>query len=311
MITVRLLFLVLSLGAAPAAAAADIGRLTRWLSPGADIVAHLTRSPGECIAAANGDDEAYLIAVGRAAFRTPYLLGGQAARAGLSCQSCHIDGGGNRDFFLEGLSGEPGTADVTSSIFSKVRDDGEFNPAPIPSLIDSGGKTVFGVHAPKGSIREFVSAAITDEFQGAAPSDAVLDGVAAYVGALSSEHCPTSPVARDVGRDAQEASERLALAASALGRGDTASADFLLLSAQSGLGEIHSRFDGAQFDHQRARIAEIARAAGALRGVPDAEAIAELARKTRRLGDELRPHQNNSLYDADAIRAALMFEATD
>ncbi|MGF7473737.1 hypothetical protein WFJ45_23635, partial [Salmonella enterica subsp. enterica serovar Minnesota] len=70
--------------------------------------------------------------IGRAAFNSPLLLGGQAARAGLSCASCHRNGRGNPDFHFPGISGAPGTADVTASLLSSHRGDGQFNPKPIP-----------------------------------------------------------------------------------------------------------------------------------------------------------------------------------
>ena len=98
-------FILAAALAGPASADDGLSTLTRWLAPGADVVARLTRSPGECLAPGDDDQARYLIAIGRAAFRTPFLLGGQAARGGLSCNACHIDGGDNPDFFLRGLSG--------------------------------------------------------------------------------------------------------------------------------------------------------------------------------------------------------------
>ena len=54
-----------------------------WLAPSADAVAAMTTRPGECLAAAHDADTAYLRNVGRAAFYSPFLFGGQAARGGL------------------------------------------------------------------------------------------------------------------------------------------------------------------------------------------------------------------------------------
>ncbi len=150
--------------AAPLAVAAEPLDEARWARPGADLVSLLTTSPGECLRPPADEEDAYNIEVGRAAFRTPFLFGGVAARAGLSCNSCHRDGQGNPDFFLDGLSGEPGTADVTSSIFSKVREDGAFNPVKIPTLVGAGKKASFGTVSPHGSLDAFISSAVDKEF---------------------------------------------------------------------------------------------------------------------------------------------------
>ncbi|MEX0645921.1 MAG: hypothetical protein WD076_11455, partial [Parvularculaceae bacterium] len=121
----------------------------RWTAANTDLVAFLAASPGECLRKAEDAETRYRVEIGRVAFRSPLLFGGQAARAGLSCNSCHRDGRDNPDFYLEGLSSAPGTADVTSSLMSKVREDGAFNPAPIPSLVGVAAKARFGTVAPQ------------------------------------------------------------------------------------------------------------------------------------------------------------------
>jgi len=96
----------------------------KWIRPGTDIVQVLSEEPGECLPISdvrNPDIE-----LGRAAFRSPFLLGGQAARQGLTCQACHMQGQTNSHFFVVGLSGEPGTADVTNFHFSDDLGDENF-----------------------------------------------------------------------------------------------------------------------------------------------------------------------------------------
>ena len=132
--TGALALLAASFGTLAAAEAADVPlRALRWIAPTADP-AVLTRAPHECVRAPRAPDQALLVEVGRAAFRTPVVLGGQAARAGLSCDSCHRNGRGNPDFRFPGVSGAPGTADVTSSLFSSHRGNGVDDPKPIPDL---------------------------------------------------------------------------------------------------------------------------------------------------------------------------------
>jgi len=235
-----------------------------WARPGADIVSLLTTSPGECVKAPEGADEAYAFEVGRAAFRTPFLFGGTAARAGLSCNSCHRDGRDNPDFFLEGLSGAPGTADVTSSMFSKVREDGVFNPVAIPTLVDAVRKSSFGTVSPHGAIEAFVASAVDEEF-GGAPPRAVVSAIAAYVGRLNSAHCPASPEKRTLGRAMLDVRHALLAAETALQKGEAETADFLLVAARDGLGRVHARMPGEKLREERAALTRLSAAIGAFR----------------------------------------------
>ena len=161
----------------------------RWLAPSADRVRALGSLPTECLGPARDADQAYAIDVGRAAFRTPLLLGGQAARAGLSCESCHRAGRNNPDFFFPGISGVPGTADVTTPLLSTHEDDGVVDPKPIPDL--SGPKSKLKVsQAPGGdALQSHIHGIATREFDGAEPPPAVMAGLAAYVRALSPDAC--------------------------------------------------------------------------------------------------------------------------
>ena len=68
----------LALGAAPSSRP-PLAAL-RWLAPGADAAAILTHRPPECLVVPADRDEAWRVEVGRAAFRTPLLLGGQLRR---------------------------------------------------------------------------------------------------------------------------------------------------------------------------------------------------------------------------------------
>ena len=137
--TRALALVVASLGTLAAARAADVAlspplRAMRWIAPATNAAVALTRAPHECVREPKTPNEALLVEVGRATFRTPVVLGGQAARAGLSCDSCHRNGRGNPDFRFPGVSGAPGTADVTSSLFSSHRGNGVDDPKPIPDL---------------------------------------------------------------------------------------------------------------------------------------------------------------------------------
>lgn len=81
--------------------------------------------------------------------------GGQAARAGLSFESCHRSGRPHPQFLFPGASGAPGTADVTASLFSSHRGNGRDDPVPIPDL--SG---------PRARLAPFIHGLVTQEFDG-------------------------------------------------------------------------------------------------------------------------------------------------
>ncbi|HEY5106905.1 MAG TPA: hypothetical protein VII73_09060 [Caulobacteraceae bacterium] len=229
----------------------------RWLAPGADAARLLTRMPVECLTPSTDPNLAYEIELGRAAFRSPLLLGGQAARAGLACDSCHQNGRANANFDFPGLSGAPGTADVTSSLMSSHRGDGIDNPRPIPDL--GGPRQAFKVSRVPGSsdLRLFIDGLITQEFDGAPPPPAVLSGLAAYVRALTPQACPGGAAWRVLSVDDAVADARRAVrtALGALARGDAPSAVVMIKAARAQLGNIAERYPGASLAPQRQGLA--------------------------------------------------------
>jgi len=290
-----LLPLALLPGAAPDAVPI---REARWLAPAA-LPGGLLREPAECFARPRDPAERRLAAIGRVAFRTPLLLGGQAARAGLSCASCHRNGRGNPDFLFPGLSAGPGTADVTASLMSSHRGDGRFNPKPIPDL--AGPRAALKVpQDPAGrQLEAFIRGLVVEEFDGPEPPSPVLDGLAAYVRALRPEAC---------GRGDRRVSlaSRLALVGEAAElalaeQGETRR--LLLAAARSQLGAIDERFAIAGGAPARALLREADRELRALRaGTGSAEAWRRRWPAWRRALLRLERH---SLFDARRLRAAL------
>jgi hypothetical protein len=159
-------------------------RDARWLtSP--DLVADLTRQPVECRSISHDAALRRSEEIGRVAFRAPLLLGGQAARAGLSCATCHRNGRTNPHFDFPGLSGDAGTADVTASLMSSHRGDGIFNPKPIPDLAGDPAKLKVSRNPAKEDLKKFIHGLITQEFDGPEPPPAALNGLVAYVRSVS------------------------------------------------------------------------------------------------------------------------------
>ena len=224
---------------------------SRWVAPGR-LVGALTRQPVECLAVPADRSTAKQIAIGRAAFRTPMLLGGQAARAGLSCASCHRNGRDNRDFFLTGLSDAPGTADVTSSLMSKLRGDALFNPKPIPDLAADAATQKISRDATSGDLERFLTGQIIEEFDGHAPSPRVLAGLAAYVRAIRSDACPANAIYEPITVSALL--HDVEAATDAARETDAATARLMLSSARWTLGRIDERYTTAELAAVRVKI---------------------------------------------------------
>jgi hypothetical protein len=263
-------FLSLVLAASAIAAAPDLDAIhaARWLPPSADRARALGSIPTECLTPAGDPEAAYRIEVGRAAFKTPLLLGGQAGRAGLACDSCHESGRTNPDFFFPGVSGAPGTA-TRAALLSSHPSEGIDQPKPIPDLSAAKASLKVDQDPKSGALEPFVSGLVTDEFDGAAPPPAVIDGLAAYVRALSPAACPAEarqPLTPAVYVD--NARRAVRVARQSLARDDRPTAVFLTEAARSQLGLIFERLDQPDADQARAALK-----AAALELAADAEAI--------------------------------------
>jgi len=233
-------------------------RDARWLQT-RDLAADLTRQPAECLALPSDPVMRRSVEIGRIAFRAPLLLGGQAARVGMSCSTCHRNGRTNPDFHFPGLSGAPGTADVTSSIMSEHRGDGIFNPVPIPDL---GGDPKKLKQKGTPNLKTFIHGLITQEFNGHEPPSRVLEGLTAYVNQISPAACGgrvSAPVALNAMLEDVDAA--VGLAQETLTSGDEPTTRLMLGAARSTLGSIDERFqvpgDEASRDILRQADAEL------------------------------------------------------
>lgn len=161
----------------------------KWIRADADISAVLTIEPSECLPELGRVGNAGQLKLGRLAFRSPYLLGGQATRRGLSCHTCHTNGDVNKDFFIQGLSGETGTADVTSFHFSTTLGDETFNPKAIPSLVSLPDPIDLEARNEREA---FILRLVEKEFDGNTPSKMISDALIAYVNTLDPQYCSSS-----------------------------------------------------------------------------------------------------------------------
>lgn len=265
-----------------------------WTPAGETLTHDLTHSAGECLAFRSEPIE-----IGRALFRSPALLGGPAARAGLSCHACHSDGSINTRFLLPELTDRAGHADVTSEWASETRGDGVANPVPIPDLAGSGGRTAFG----RGQLPldGFVRTVIEEEFQGPPPPQQAFEGVLAYLRALQLSECPSGPTPVTLASAANDVRRALAAALSA----DDATASLLLLSAQDAVGRIVERLPPHRFGGERRRLEVLARELGAMRGRDFAGDAPAWRARFDGLVSRLARRERHTYFNAATLGAAL------
>ncbi len=288
----------------------------RWLAPGTDIVAALTQEPAECFLPSADPATRELESIGRALFYSPNLLGGQASRAGLSCSSCHSGGRASVSFFFPGVSGAPGSADVTSSVFSEKRGDATVNPVLIPDLA-APRATLKISRDDQAVLEKFLHGLIVEEFAGPEPAPRALQGVAAYVRAIAPQACPAQPTqAITAEHVSAQVLAAVRAADTALAAKDPAVAIALLGAARAGLGRLHARFPAREDGALRADLitASNALALAAESARNDAslaqQQLAVFLARAKLWSDAAQAATPHSLFDAKTIAEAVKAHAT-
>lgn len=273
----------------------------KWFPVSADRASALTRQPIACLRPAQTGAIEAQIKLGELAFNSPALLGGQAEKKGLSCGSCHRNGRGNPLFQLDAVSGEPGTADVTSGLFSKVRADNTFNPLPIPDLALPDGQDQID-RRDRPALATFVRGQIEEEFSGDRPPPAVLDALLTYLQHIDAKVSPCTPEAletlnwQDAWQDAQLAMTQLETAAEAAQ--DPQLKHFYKRTARLSLGRLHDRYSAPEHADIRNELIKISRTIGA----------GEVwAANTITLEARLEAEARASLYSEQVLARALQF----
>lgn len=293
------------LGAATLLAApAQLLQSLRWTQPGAEIEA-MTTQPAACLDFEAADRAK--VQAGMALFNTPTLLGGQAAKAGLSCASCHVNGRDNPHFLLPSLSGAAGTADVTSSFFSAARGNALHDPVLIPDLAQPGKiSRVQGDPALEAFIRNL----IVEEFSGTEPSAATLSALASYVRAMR-------PCQDNAGAQERRLSDQLDLievaikGASVMERlGETSTAKLAIASARHQLGLIDERYCASHFKVERRSLLEASTQLRTIAETDDRATIpASLAIWKQRFDNKTVPRltaaEPRSLYNREQLKKQL------
>jgi len=270
-----------------------------WLDPAQHLAALTTEPRG---IGAFRDQQAI---AGEALFHTPTLLGGQAAKAGLSCASCHENGRDNPAFLFPNVSGKPGTADVTSSFFSSHRGNAIFDPVKIPDLTAPGK---ISRAADSQELEKFIRDLIVEEFNGQEPTASVLAALAHYVRSLSAGS-GNDRLAVTVESQLTAVDKAVLAAKEARQSNDMKLSHLLLASARHRLGLIHERYAGKRLTRQRSAIIDASQRLGELQDMANGAGFIETLerwendfRKTRTL---VSKKQHLSLYDPKLLKTAL------
>lgn len=167
----------------PATKMADTITIAPWLPPGANIN---DQDPLPLLALnfeERGFDETdlSLVAYGDMLFDSPAIFGEPARSIGIACSTCHNRSDINKDFFIPGLSHQPGAADVDSSFFNPIFNDQRSDSLDIPTLRAIRFTNPYGRDGRFGSLRDFTRNVIVNEFAGEEPSPFMLDALVAYL----------------------------------------------------------------------------------------------------------------------------------
>ena len=154
----------------------------------------------------HGIDEADLplVAYGDMLFDSPAIFGEVAKTLGVACSTCHNRSDINRNFFITGVSHQPGAADVDGGYFNPLFNDHRADSLDIPSLRGIRLTGPYGRDGRFGSLRLFTRNVIVNEFGGAEPTPFMLDALMAYIREF--DFLPNSKITTD-GRLTDKASQ--------------------------------------------------------------------------------------------------------
>jgi cytochrome c peroxidase len=152
------------------------------LPPGTELNEDALYQPREVFRSESaGGRKSYLVNLGDLAFNAPAILGGAARQAGMSCNTCHVNGAANPKLYVPHMSTRPGNFDTTGPLFNPRADNGALDPVRVPSLRNARSLAPYGNDGRIASLRDFVRNVIVNEFAGPEPSGAILDAMVAYV----------------------------------------------------------------------------------------------------------------------------------
>jgi cytochrome c peroxidase len=173
---------IAAIAALAGTAAAEFTGKAGLLPPGTELGEEAFDQPREVFRSeSSGGRKSYLVNLGDVAFSSPLILGGLARAAGISCNTCHVNGSSNPRLYIPGLSTQSGNFDTTGHLFNPKADNGVLDPLSIPSLRGAHLLTPYGHDGRTPSLHDFVHNVIVNEFAGEEPSPEVLGAIIAYI----------------------------------------------------------------------------------------------------------------------------------
>ncbi len=274
-----------------------------WLAATTDRITALTREPVSCLLPARDTVHATQIRAGELVFGSSALLGGQAAKAQMSCSSCHRNGRGNPDFLFAGVSGAAGTADVTSGVFGKLRADDTFNPVAIPDLALPDGQDQVDRH-DIAALTAFVHGQIEEEFSGAIPPEPVMVALTTYLKAIDMTACSATEN-RSISwqDDWDDAIDAIIFSEQAFANDDGPVAKFYVRSARASLARLYARYIADDHADIRSRLVVLSRSIAQSTGKSKQQfASSQSASELKVL---LAEQANHSLYNPQVLMTLL------
>jgi cytochrome c peroxidase len=151
------------------------------LPPRTELNEDALDKPREVFRSEIAGGKSYMINLGNLAFGSPGILGGVARQAGMSCETCHVNGAGNARLFVPKMSTRPGNFDTTGPLFNPNANNFVLDPVRIPSLRGARYLAPYGNDGRMASLRDFVRNVIVNEFAGPEPSPVIVDAMVAYI----------------------------------------------------------------------------------------------------------------------------------
>lgn len=289
------------------AAQDDIPTALRWLKRDDISLTEMFTVRAEPIIEPENETEAYLLSLGRIAFHYPGTLGGLAAREGMSCNTCHVNGGTSPHFFIKGLSSKPGTFDATNSVFSKETEDLIDNPLVIPTLYNVGKTAPYAQGGRFATLEAMLDHVVLDEFEGLdLPAD-VHGALVTYMQRLEDPPTPARVDWPTLEKDLAEVEEHISTLKQAIdGQASSDAVLFLFAATRHKIGRI-AEFFPAQAE-PRAELKDWSSKLHALRErfstMPDDKSLHDALNQVIK-PEALAPHIQGSLYNIDRMRSYL------
>lgn len=295
------------------AAAQSLHGSLDWLPPGSLNLHDLTSRPAENLS--DAEAQSFFVEFGRLAFRSPDILGGNARKAGLSCQACHANGHISSGFFIPGLSRQPGEVDMSNALWHARAENHRLDPRRIPSLRGVGAKPRFGFDERSPSLREFTREVIVVEFSGAEPDPLLLDSLVAYLRQLQPSDAPDTRIT--LSGDLAELARFSRVLSLPLAEEDAPLSRRIAEMLRGQIGFVHERLEGAALapargilEHWNRTLRDIARLAEA-GAWPEARRLRDALESAMRqpppalAEPNLAEAENASLYAAEKLEAWL------